>query len=394
MALYRLEGWVCRRLSKTLIYFILCLGLVVPLLAQDEGRPLVIDAGNIERLQSINRIDFEDLPESITPIENGWFVISDYLGDLGVVFALTNRNSEIAILDEQSNVMGIYHIIGADNLSATVVDMGFISSSSDLISLHTDGEQYYVAYHYTAGYTGAQDTDIVELSFAGGIPQSTWGYIDTEFPPASYFTYIEVLSEPPYTLSFSTGPIGSINGIVRGSPDGPPIVAKIVSPNADPEAVIRIGRIEPPLAVTVTEDGRVKRWNMESGEVTAEVQVEDVLPIYGQLNVGGERYLVWRDPQSQALHVLDFERGEDRIVTELNGAYIPFTFLTIQADVIIGVDLDDAPVVVAWDVVTGVRYDLGEYRACNRPPDMVRLSQDGTTLVIGCDTGLDIWRVQ
>jgi hypothetical protein len=50
--------------------------------------------------------------------------------------------------------------------------------------------------------------------------------------------------------------------------------------------------------------------------------------------------------------------------------------------------------VVAWDVKTGERTILGEYRECNRPqPDMTRLSEDGTTLVIGCDTGLDIWRI-
>jgi len=26
-------------------------------------------------------------------------------------------------------------------------------------------------------------------------------------------------------------------------------------------------------------------------------------------------------------------------------------------------------------------------------PDMIRMSHDMTTLVIGCDTGLDIWRI-
>jgi hypothetical protein len=57
------------------------------------------------------------------------------------------------------------------------------------------------------------------------------------------------------------------------------------------------------------------------------------------------------------------------------------------------VDVDDEPVVVAWDVATGQQYHLGTYRQCNRPPDMARLSEDGTTLVIACDTGLDIWRV-
>ncbi|MFW5691150.1 MAG: hypothetical protein ACOCXZ_01505 [Chloroflexota bacterium] len=48
---------------------------------------------------------------------------------------------------------------------------------------------------------------------------------------------------------------------------------------------------------------------------------------------------------------------------------------------------------IAWIVETGERIDLGTYRECSRQPDMVRLSTDGTTLVIGCDTGLDVWRV-
>jgi hypothetical protein len=60
---------------------------------------------------------------------------------------------------------------------------------------------------------------------------------------------------------------------------------------------------------------------------------------------------------------------------------------------VIGVNIDLEPIIVAWDVASGERLDLGFYRECSRTPDMVQISEDGTTLAIGCDTGIDIWRV-
>jgi hypothetical protein len=77
----------------------------------------------------------------------------------------------------------------------------------------------------------------------------------------------------------------------------------------------------------------------------------------------------------------------------LGGVYLPFLALTPNADVIIAVNAGLQPIVTAWNTATGEKYDLGEYRQCNRQPDMVRLSQDGATLAIGCDTGVDIWRI-
>ena len=90
---------------------------------------------------------------------------------------------------------------------------------------------------------------------------------------------------------------------------------------------------------------------------------------------------------------MDFETGEDRAVAPLEGQYVQWFFVTDAADVIIAVNINLEPVVVAWDSATGERFDLGSYRQCNRVPDKARLSLDGKTLVIGCDTGLDIWRI-
>ena len=145
------------------------------------------------------------------------------------------------------------------------------------------------------------------------------------------------------------------------------------------------------LAITVTESGLLKRWNLETGELTATAELGEI-PGMGVVNAAGT-YFAWRDGASTALHLLDFETDMDAVITLLGGTYIPFLLLSANADVIIGVNIGDEPNVIVWDVATGDRLDLGDYRACNRQPDLVRLSRDGSTLVIGCDTGLDIWRI-
>lgn len=82
------------------------------------------------------------------------------------------------------------------------------------------------------------------------------------------------------------------------------------------------------------------------------------------------------------------------MVARLDDDYINYILVSPEADVILGVHVGDEPIIAAWDVATGERTDLGAYRECSRTPDMARLSGDGTTVVVGCDTGLDIWRVQ
>jgi hypothetical protein len=121
-------------------------------------------------------------------------------------------------------------------------------------------------------------------------------------------------------------------------------------------------------------------------------KVENGPAVFGQINATAE-YLAWRDPQSEFLNLLDFITGENLIIAELNRQYVQGYFVTISGDVILGVNVDFAPIVVAWDVATGNRIDLGNYRHCNRVPDLIRLSLDGASLIVGCDTGLDIWRV-
>jgi len=170
------------------------------------------------------------------------------------------------------------------------------------------------------------------------------------------------------------------------------VVEILYGPGADEDALIRIGRIEPPFAVTASPEGAVKRWDLSSGVMTAEATVENGPAVFGQLSADG-RYLAWRDPMNDGLYLLDFDTGENRRIADLNGDYAQFFFVTDAGDVIFAVHLNDDPVVVAWDTATGERYDLGEYRECSRELDMARLLADDTTLTIGCDTGLEIWQV-
>jgi WD40 repeat protein len=321
----------------------------------------IINAGNVARLGSVEQVDFDTIEEHA--FKSGWFALSadgnrlsleEKFGGGIIVLDLTNTPEAIWKVTDALDIVG-------DGESAAFIDASFDPSGFRFASLHWGAQKSYITFFNVQ----SRQSEQVVLDY---LPSDMW--FDDE-----------------YLWTHNASPFDH---------ESPPDPIKLIEFTWPAEDLVRIGRIEPPLAVTATEDGRVKRWNIQTGKVTAEVQIdpEEGLPIYGAVNAGGDEYLVWRDPASMALHLLNFQTGEARTIVQLNGTYIPFIFLSIAADVIIGVNVNDAPIVVAWDVATGQRYNLGEYRECNRPPDMVRLSQDGTTLVIGCDTGLDVWRVQ
>jgi hypothetical protein len=363
---------------KRVVWVAVILIFGVSLVGAQDDAPAVIGAENIDKLESVRQVNFSvgDYLEYHPRIENGWFVLSND----GKNIAVLNPDGFILFWTEaEGKFFGSAGSFGVDNLLISVLDMRFKYDNKSITMLGSDGKYYYIAEEPLY----AEWSFVMRFPLEAAIPLSIW-----ESDESPYYRWVEFV--------FSDGDFSNHVLRINHYDSFGYTILILNSPANDPESVIRIGRIDPPLAVTVTEDGRVKRWNMETGEVTAEVQVDtqDGLPIYGALNAGGDSDLVWRDPASKALHILNFETGEDRTVVPLDGAYIPFFFLTQQSDVIIGVNIDDQPIVVAWNVETGERYNLGRYRECNRPPDMVRLSQDGTTLVIGCDTGLDIWRVR
>lgn len=166
------------------------------------------------------------------------------------------------------------------------------------------------------------------------------------------------------------------------------------APASDPDTVVRIGRVPPPYAVTSSRDGIVKLWNIQTGEVIYEVDNgTGEASVFGAIN-SDATHLIWRDSQNESLYLLNFETGENRFIANLNGQYAQWYFLSSDTSLALAVNLGFEPNVVAWNTATGEKILLGEYRECSRPqPDMARLSADGTTLVIGCDTGFDIWRI-
>ena len=115
--------------------------------------------------------------------------------------------------------------------------------------------------------------------------------------------------------------------------------------------------------------------------------------VFAAVNGAVGSHFAFSDPASDRLNLLNLATAENRVVAKLDGAYSQYHILTSDGSAIILVNLDFDPVIVAWDVATGRRYDLGPYRNCGRIPDKVTLSVDGAALIIGCDKGLDIWRI-
>lgn len=165
-------------------------------------------------------------------------------------------------------------------------------------------------------------------------------------------------------------------------------------PANDSEAVVRIGRVPYPYVVTSSETGIVKVWDLDAQTLLYEVDNGTGQPsVFGNINATAT-HLVWRDNANETLYLLDFLTGKNSPIDALNGDYAQWYFLSIPADLILAAHLGDSPSVIAWDVMSGERTILGNYRTCNRPqPDMARLSVDGSTLAIGCGLGLEVWRV-
>ncbi len=365
-----------RNLLKTSLVIVLvlaCFSLAVSTSAQDS-RP-TITAENIHQLHSVAQINFADWEEQVGKIENGWFALNDD----GSRFAVMTRTGDVVIGDDIGNVIDHYSIPGGDNLPTSVLDIAFRVNHPAVVSVHSEGGAYYVAYRYY--YT--HNTEYFRFD-TPDVPLRIWdsGLTWLEVSPADYARsrYVQMLNPTEFT-GFRVNEVLPPDA-VRELPSGP---------ENDPDAFLRIGRIDPPFAITVTQDFLVKRWNLESNQVTATAQV-GALPGAGQLSTDG-RYFAWRDGDSKALHLLDFETGNDRLIAPLQGIYIPFLLPNSSASVIIGVNVALKSTVVAWDTKTGGHIALGDYRFCSRQPDMVRLSDDSTTLIIGCDKGLDIWRV-
>jgi hypothetical protein len=327
--------------------------------AEPTGTP-VISADTIAQLAPVVQIDFDGLGANAEPFNTGWFAMSDD----GRYLTVVNAIGQVILLDDSGMVIGMhgrsgYYFAGA----------AFDEAGEHVYTLFHDGFnaaifQHTLAHELVSGVTFAFD----------GQPLDLW--VDDDGVP-----WAEVLVDgmmQVMRIVLDTETVGL--DLLPYGPDG------------DPDAVVRIGRIPPPYVVTSSEAGDVKVWDMTLGEVIREAEVDDGPAVFGQINADATT-LIWRDPASLVLRLLDLETGEDRLVTALDGEYVQYFLVTPAADVILGVQSGEREEVFAWDAATGARYELGPYRACGRVPDMARLSVDGATLVIGCDTGIEIWRI-
>lgn len=332
----------------------------------------VITAENIQRLQSVMHIDFSELPDDVIGVDSGWFTLSTD----GYYIALVRRDGGLVIFNSGGALVDTFTVAAANGEASTILDVVWSQDNVTVASLHTDGERYFASLRVV----GEDEVVLLPFPEIGDMPVRLWldesdPYIWFEAaedgPQRSYYVIRVPIEEGHQTESLLRLPSG---------------------PEGDLDSFVRIGRIPAPLAITSTPDGLVKLWNLETGEITAQVQL-DIAPVFGRVDETTGRHLAWRDPASESLQLLDFETGENQLIAPLGGEYVQAILLTPGADVVFAVAIGDDPVVVAWDTATGEQFDLGHYRRCSRVPDMVRLSEDGTTLVIGCDTGLDIWRI-
>jgi len=332
-----------------------------PSLAQS---PQPITADTIETLTSLHHFDFELVSSRGLSPASGLFVMS---ADASLIVSFANA-------DEQPP------------LSTAVLWDG---NSGELLKAVSLGDTHFERQLSPDGQTliYATATDLLQIDLV------------TE----TITTAVE--SETPF-LSVWFSENGSICGEM--SPDPMADITVICSDGREielfqnKEDFVRIGRVPPPLAVTVTDTGLVSRWDMETGEITAQVEAGGIA-VFGAVNISGSvaspesgTHLAWRDPPSENLYWLDFATEDNRLITPLESGFIAHILLSPQADIILAVDpMAARGQVWAWDVNTQTQYELGNFRPCERQqPDLARFSLDGTALVIGCDLGLDIWRVQ
>jgi WD40 repeat protein len=355
------------------IILILAAGLLMVVggqTAAEDVPPLTAD--NLDQFGPAVQIDFAAL-EDAEGFDSGWFAFS---GD-GAYIAVTQRDGGLVIFDSGSGeIAAAYNVTRSSDQPGTVLDASFGTDNRTLAALHADGERYYLSVHPIDG----DEITVVTLPESPDMPVRVW--LDDDSPHA----WVEVLAQDSEHYVMRV-PLPGANEEDSES------IALPSGPENDSEAYVRIGRIPVPLAVTASLDGVVKLWNLETGEVTYEVQIDGV-PVFGRVNETSDTQMVWRDSVSEGLYLLDFVSGENREIAQLDGEYIQAILLSPAGDVILGVAVDERPVVVAWDTATGELIEIGEYRQCSRVPDLVRLSADGSTLVIGCDSGLDIWRVR
>lgn len=359
-----------KKMQFILIISILVLGGAM-VQAQSDESPSIITAENVEQLQSVSTFDFSDGPESVLP--SAGLFSANYDGSKIVTFG--------RYTDEPPLSLAILWGYG-DEPVVNRIDDGSISRvlSYDGRCLYTGHREYFAVWELQP------DADVARLvhrspTFTGDAVNNIWVDEDAGqiLDPCSRLVYAEFIAADAsiYIVNY----------------DGEIIQSGLFPRNNDDEIFARVGRIDPPIALTVTALGEIYRWDMFTNTIETTIEVGDVAT-YGAMNRFGTTY-VWLGTDYNGLYVVDWEAGTNRLLAPLDGAYISHIDVSLDGSLVLGTDpQDNAGTVSAWRVDSGERIDLGEYRTCNRiQPDQVELSRDGTALIIGCDLGIDIWRI-
>lgn len=332
---------------------LICLALGMSLLSARADD--AISADNLHRLRSAARVDFADLPGEI---RLGWFEANHDASQ----FILFDQAGRIYRLDG-AGLLESWSYRQQDGQLFSLIDAAFVDDSPFVLYLLDDA--FYinatqlllpgdpVALHALAGQLA------IEVAHDGGLS-------------------FQLMDIEPDSLALTPGETLAMPGSEAGAP------------------AVRIGRVDFPQAIiSHLADGALTAYRYPEA-FTAETGRRFKLPggpaVAGAVNASGTHF-AWSDPAAARLNLLDLQSGSNQVVAELNGAYAQYHLLSADASAILVVNLDFAPAVFAWDIASGLRHELGEYRACKRIPDKVALSGDGTALIIGCDSGLDIWRV-
>ena len=350
---------------RSFLLVILFLSLIFPVFAQSEFDAVPITVANIHQLQSVAQIDFADFD---CDFGTGWFVLND-------------SGEYIAGVDNYQNIY-----VWNDTGELLAVDTPFCDIAQNIAGLaFGDNNQLLILREADSNLRLAWYDVLDDVAYEAIVENWDTQILDVWVDDESGI-WLDVYQDDAEAI---------FNIPVSDRLFEPAALERMpYAPAQDLDAIVRIGRIPPPYTVTSSREGIVKLWNIQTGEVVYEVDNgTDEAAVFGAINQAAT-HLVWRDSRNESLYLLNFETGENRYLSHLNWQYAQWYFLSNDASVALAVNLGFEPNIVAWNTATGEQTILGEYRQCNRPqPDMARLSADGTTLVIGCDTGLDIWRI-
>ena len=330
--------------------------------------PPVINAENTHLLQSIIQIDFENFDSDFN---SGWFVMNESVS----LFAVRTIYQAVWILDRDAQrIADPIAMTDEDGFPVQIIDAAF--AQDGITVLLNDGHQTCLIHDALDEDNPQRSTNCLDID---GIALALWKDCPEETIDCD--TWLEMLP-----VSFDEPPM-----IVQVSSTGEIISRHPSAPSQDNTAQVRVGRVPLPYVVTSSADGLIKLWNLQSDEIQSSYRHTELVP-FGNINHDATR-LLWRDVDNEKLQLLDFSAEVNAVIADLGGQYAQWLLLTPEADVAFAINMGFDPIVIAWDVMGGAELLRYPYRTCERIPDMVRLSHDGTSIVIGCESGLELWQI-